>query len=127
MCSNYGRILSNVQSMTAMMLTLFIVDLLFLIGVIITLQEKLLDPQYSSQKPDNVFLQSFAEVVGNRWPSLASLLFLSPSDIGQIKMEKERVSQAKQALHMLRKWNSRENASYGQLLESLKTVPLFRC
>ena len=109
------------------MCILFIVDLLFLIGVIITLQEKLLESQYSSQKPDDVFLQSFAEVVGNRWPSLASLLSLSPSDIGQIKMEKERVSQAKQALHMLRKWNSRENASYGQLLESLKTVPLFRC
>ena len=127
MCSNYGRILPNVQNMTTMMLILLILDLLFLIGVVITLQEKLLEPQYSSQKPDDVFLQSFAEVVGNRWPSLASLLSLSPSDIEQIKREKERVSQAKQALYMLRKWSSRENASYGHLLESLKTIPLFRC
>ena len=98
-----------------------------LISDIIALQEKLLEPQYSSQKPGNDFLQSFAVVIGNRWPSLASLLSLSPSDIEQIKREKERVFQAKQALHMLREWNSRENASYGQLLESLKTVPLFRC
>lgn len=97
------------------------------IGYIIALQEKLLEYQYSSQKPDDGFLQSFAEIVGNRWPSLASLLSLSPGDIEQIKRDKERVPQAKQALHMLRKWNSRESASYGQLLESLKTVPLFRC
>ena len=99
----------------------------YFIGYIIALQEKLLGPQYSSQKPDDGFLQSFAEIVGNRWPSLASLLSLSPRDIEQIKREKEQVSQAKQALHMLRKWYSRENATYGQLLESLKTVPLFRC
>ena len=99
----------------------------YFLGGVIGLQEKLLEPQYSSQKPDDGFLQAFAEIVGNRWPSLASLLSLSPSDIEQIKREKERVSQAKQALHMLRRWNSRENASYGQLLESLKTVPLFRC
>ena len=100
----------------------------YFLGDVIVLQEKLLEPQYSNQKPDDGFLQSFAEIVGNRWPSLGSLLSLSPSDIEQIKKEKERVrAQTKQALHMLRKWNSRENASYGQLLESLKTVPLFRC
>ena len=99
----------------------------YFLGGVIALQEKLLEPQYSNQKPDDGFLQAFAEIVDNRWPSLASLLSLSPSDIEQIKREKERVSQAKQALHMLRRWNLRENASYGQLLESLKTVPLFRC
>ena len=97
------------------------------LGDVIALQEKLIEPQYSNQKPDDDFLQSFAGIVGNRWPSLASLLPLTPIDIEQIKREKERLSQARQALRMLRKWNSRGNASYGQLLESLKTVPLFRC
>ena len=99
----------------------------FLIADIIDLQEKLLEPHYSVQKPDDDFLQLFAEVVGNRWPSLASLLSLTARDIEEIKKEKKRSSQAIQALQMLKKWRLREEASYGQLCERLKTVPLFRC
>ena len=35
------------------------------------LQEKLLEPQFFSAKPDEEFLQSLAGLVGSRWPSLA--------------------------------------------------------
>ena len=97
------------------------------IGDVIDVQQKLLDPQYSDQKPDEDFLRSFAEVVDNRWPSLAPLLSLSLSDIEKIKRDKGRLPQAKQAHHILRKWSSREDATYGQLLEKLKTMSLLRC
>lgn len=72
------------------------------VGGLIGLQEKLLDSQYSKQKPNDDFLQSFAGVVGDRWPSLASLLFLTAEDVEKIKRDKEKSSQANQALHMLR-------------------------
>ena len=97
------------------------------IGDVINVQQKLLDPQYSDQKPDENFLRSFADVVDSRWPSLASLLSLSLSDIEIIKRDKGRLPQAKPAHHMLRKSSLREEATYGQLLEKLKTMSLLRC
>jgi hypothetical protein len=52
---------------------------------------------YIFNQKDDGFLQSFVEIVGNRWPSLASLLSLSPGDIEQIKRDTDRVSGSSQA------------------------------
>ena len=75
------------------------------------------------QKPDDVFLQSFARVVGDGWPSLASLLSISAREIEEIKREKKEC----QALSMLTMWNSKEEATFEQLHWKLQTVYLFRC
>ena len=95
----------------------------------IQLQEKLLSPQYQHLLPDASFLESFAGVVGSKWPSLANSLPLSDDEIENVK--KEDISQSNDsrqqncAFLMLRKWASRENATYSQLLQALKTMPLF--
>ena len=93
----------------------------------IYLQERLLEPQYSSQKPDSTFVHSFAKVVDNRWPSLASLLSFTAREIEEIKQEEKQYCFTRQALSMLKKWASKEEATYGKLYETLKTVPLFTC
>ena len=54
----------------------------------IALQEKLIEG--GNQKPDDGFLQSFAGVVGDHWPSLASLLSITAREIEEIKKEKKR-------------------------------------
>ena len=79
----------------------------------------------SNQKPDNDFFQSFAEVVGNHWPSLAPLLSLTAGDIEEIK--KQSSQQVYQAQVMLKKWRSGEEATYGQLCERLMTLSPFHC
>ena len=94
-------------------------------GVKINIQEKLLESQYSSQKPDDDFLQSFAGVIGNHWLSLAYLLSCPAHEV-EFKTEEERTSQADQALHMLRRWTLKGEATYGLLCERLKTVSLFQ-
>ena len=94
------------------------------LGVAIALQEKLLEPKYSNEKPDELFLKSFAQVVGNRWQSLASLLSFTAIEADMIKREKEKFSQANQALYMLRKWILREDATFSYLVSCLKTASL---
>lgn len=96
-----------------------------LIGDQIDLQEKLLKPEYAHQKLDITFMQSFAKVVLNRWPSLASLLCFTAREIDDFKQETRRYSCQNQALHLLKKWNSCEDATYGNLYNRLKIVPLF--
>ena len=93
----------------------------FLIGETIEVQQKLIEG--GDQKLDDVFLQSFARVVGDRWPSLASLLSINAREIEEIKGEKKE----QQALCMLTRWSSREDASFKQLHKKLQTVYLFRC
>ena len=96
-------------------------------GHLICLQETLIEIHYSDEKPDNDFLCSFATVVGKNWPSLASLLSLSASDVEEIKRESGRTTtHTEQALQMLRMWSSRTEATYGYLYSKLKTVPLLR-
>ena len=73
-------------------------------------------------KPDVEFLESFAGVVGSPWPSLAVSLCLSESEIEEVK----QLPQQQQALRMLQMWVSREDATYGQLYQKLKTVSLFQ-
>ena len=90
-----------------------------LTGVTIQLQEKLLQPENHHLKPDVEFLSAFAGVVGSKWPSLATTLSLSESEIREVKGEGS--SQQDYALQMLKKWASREDATYGQLCQRLRT------
>ena len=92
----------------------------------IHIQEKLIDPQYSSQKPEDDFLKSFAVVIGQEWPHLASQLSLSTRDLMEELKRRERLPPVDQALYMLQKWKSKEEATYGVLCESLRTVLLIR-
>ena len=95
-------------------------------GELIGIQEKLIDPQYSSQKPENDFIKSLAAVVGSEWPHLASLLSLSTRDIMEELKRREALSPADQALYMLQKWISNDEATYGLLCERLRTALLIR-
>ena len=92
-------------------------------GAQIQLQEKLLSPEMSTLKPDLPFLELFAGVVDSKWPSLASILSLT-SEIEEVKGEGEGLSQHDHALLMLKKWAARDDASYGQLCQRLKTIAL---
>ena len=85
------------------------------------LQKKLLDKQNHQLKPD---AESFANVVGSRWPSLASSLSLSVDEIANVT--EEGLTQQDCALKMLKKWLAKENVTYGQLYQVLKTIPLFQ-
>ena len=97
------------------MLCLYYNLFLSCLGEHVDLQKKLLEPAYSGVKPDEEFLQSFSSVVEGKWPYLASLLSLNSTVIQEIRTEGEGQSQRDQALLMLRKWSSREGATYGQL------------
>ena len=94
----------------------------YFIDEAVEIQGNLLDPRKSHLKPDNGFLQIFARVVGNHWPHLASQLSLSTRDIMEELKRRGRSSPADQALYMLKKWKSREEATYGLLCERLRTV-----
>jgi len=67
----------------------------------VPLQKKLLDPDNTTTTVHDDFLREFAEVVGGRWPSLASILSFSTADVEQMKTEVVGTP-AEQALHMLR-------------------------
>ena len=86
------------------------------------LQGKLLSPQFHGIKPDEEFLESFAGVVGTKWPALAASLSLSEEEIEEVRREEQDC-----ALRMLEKWVSREDATYQQLCEALKTISVFHC
>ena len=94
------------------------------IGAHVDLQKKLLDQQNYHLKPGSGFLQSFIDVVGSKWPSLASSLSLSGEEIANVK--EEGLTQQDCALKMLMKWSAKEDATYGQLYQVLKTIPLFQ-
>ena len=97
---------------------------LYIIASHIDVQKKLLDQQNHHLKPDAEFVQSFADIVESKWPSLASSLSLSGDEITNVK--EEGLSQQDCALKMLMKWSTKEDATYGRLCQVLKTIPLFQ-
>ena len=97
---------------------------LFATAIHVDLQKKLLDQQNHHLKPDAEFLQSFANVVGSKWPSLTLSLSLSGDEIANVK--EEGLTQQDCALKMLKKWSEKEDATYDQLYQVLKTIPLFQ-
>ena len=90
----------------------------------VPLQEKLLDPENTATAVDDEFLREFAEVVGDQWPSLASLLSFPTADVEQMKREVVGTP-AEQALHMLRAWRGSRETTYGGLCARLKRISLF--
>ena len=89
------------------------------------LQEKLLDPKNTATAVDDEFLRELAVVVGDRWPSLASLLSFPTADVEQMKREVVGTP-AEQALHMLRTWRRRSREmTYGGLCACLKSISLY--
>ena len=89
------------------------------------LQEKLLEPNNTGVSVTDDFLKEFAAVVGSKWPSLACLLSFSIADVEQVKGD-VLGDPTEQALHMLRAWRRRGDATYGRLRDKLKTISLFR-
>ena len=100
-------------------------DFLFLLLCVdVPLQEKLLNPENTATAVDDEFLREFAVVVGDRWPSLASLLSFPTADVEQMKREVVGTP-AEQALHMLRAWRRSREGTYGGLCAQLKSISLF--
>ena len=95
-------------------------------GKSIALQRKLLETECRGVKPDSEFLSSLADVVDSKWLYLATLLSFTSSEIREVRAEGKGLSQRDHALLMLGKWASSDEASYGQLFETLKPVSLFQ-
>jgi hypothetical protein len=70
------------------------------------------------------FLESFAGVVGSKWPSLAASLSLSDDEMEEVR--KEESSLQDQALKVLNMWCSREGATFGALYQVLKEISMFQ-
>lgn len=97
---------------------------LAVLGVEVQLQEKLLTPQNQSLQPNEEFITTFADAVKTKhlWPSLAASLSLSES-----QETEEGLSQQDHALQMLKWWATSEDATYGRLYDTLKTISLYKC
>ena len=103
----------------------FTITILDIVGIHVQLQEKMLKLSNQALKPDEEFLKSFSSVVGSRWPSLALSLALSEVEIEGLKGN-VGLSQQELAFQMLINWASREEATYGQLCHTLKSISLFQ-
>ena len=93
-------------------------------GVPIQLQRTLLDPEKQSLRPGEQFLELLAGVVKSECPSLVSILSLTSIEMEEAKKNK-KLSRSELSLQMLKKWATREEATYGQLCQKLKTISLF--
>ena len=91
-------------------------------GSHVLLQEKLLNPENRGLKPKEDFLKPFADALGAKW---ACLLSLTSDEVEEVKEKEKGFSQQDHTFRMLQKWAAREDATYGQLLEKLKTISLF--
>ena len=95
-------------------------------GVSIQLQRTLLDPEKQSLRPDEQFLELLAGVViRSECPSLASILSLTSNEMEEVEKNRKQLSQSELSLQMLKKWATREEATYGQLCHKLRTIALF--
>jgi len=102
------------------------VCIFFFAATDIQLQRKLLERENHDLKPDDDFLELFADVVGSKWTSLATSLSLRERDIKEVEKEEE-LTQQKRALKMLQIWSKRKNVTLGELCCLLKTITLFQC
>ena len=101
-----------------------VVCILVSTGVQVQLQEKLLNQDMSTLKPDLPFLELLAEVVDSNRLSLASALSLT-SEMEEVEKEREGLPHKSNALLMLEKWAVRGDATYGQLCQRLNNIALF--
>ena len=63
-------------------------------------------------------------MVKSECPSLASILSLTSTEMEEAK-KNQKLSRSELSLQMLKKWATREEATYGQLCQKLKTISLF--
>ena len=79
-----------------------------------------------SCRPDPEFLESFADVVGADWSSLAVSLSLEGSVMEEVRRGQGEGPPRDHAHRLLKGWASQEDATYGQLCTALKAIPLFQ-
>ena len=94
-------------------------------GVPIQLQRTLLDPEKQSLRPDEQFLELLAGVVKSECPSLVSILSLTSTEMEEVEKNQKQHPRSELSLQMLKKWATREEATYGLLCQKLKTISLF--
>ena len=80
----------------------------------VALQQQLLDKDKTNMKMDGIFPQMFSEVVGGKWPSLASLLSFTAAEVQELSEEQSP------ALTMLQKWREASQPTYSSLLGLLQ-------
>ena len=76
--------------------------------------------EFQSQTPDTEFLKSLAAEVAPKCSSLAASLSVSVEEETM-----KGLSQEECALQLLKLWSCKEDATYGELCRTLKTVSLF--
>ena len=84
------------------------------------LQRKLLDPSCASCELDDNTLQQLADATGDKWASIAPLLYFTTAEIEQIKSE-DCPAQA-----MLQKLKEKEILTHEQLCSRLRTITLLK-
>ena len=83
-----------------------------------------MDPEKQSLRPDEQFLELLAGVVKSECASLVSILSLTSTEMEEAK-KNQKPFQSELSLQMLKKWATREEATYGLLCQKLKTISLF--
>ena len=83
-----------------------------------------MDPEKQSLRPDEQFLKLLAGVVKSECPSLVSILSLTRNEMEEVEKNRKQLFQSELSLQMLKKWATREEATYGVLCQKLKTIPL---
>ena len=96
------------------------------ICIVLELQKALLDKSSADLEITDDFIHKFSEVIGGRWPLLASLLSFTTAEIEQIKREVTGVLSVKAAAMMAR-WRERSTPTYGALLEKVSAMLLSEC
>ena len=84
------------------------------------LQRKLLDPSRANCELDEDTLQQLADVIGDKWASIAPLLSFTTAEIEQIKSENCP------ARAMLQKLKEKEILTHEQLCNHLRTISLLK-
>ena len=84
----------------------------------VDLQRKLLDFSFASCELDEDTLQQLADVIGDKWPSIAQLLSFNTTEIEQFRNE-DRPAQA-----MLQKLKEKGIVTHEQLCNCLQTISL---
>ena len=86
----------------------------------VDLERKLLDPKLASCELNEDTLQPLADVIGDKWPSIASLLSFSTAEIEQIR------SEDCPAWAMLQKLKEKRIVTRKQLCTHLQTISLLK-
>ena len=86
----------------------------------VDLERKLLDPKLASCELNEDTLQPLADVIGDKWPSIASLLSFSTAEIEQIR------SEDCPAWAMLQKLKEKGIVTHKQLCTHLQTISLLK-